>query len=93
MEIECEVEVVVEWNGGSSSPQSSIPDSDDSLNGNEDVSSTPESTAVPDNGRSTGSVCSSDSSCLDDSCDTIPNQYLHPSTYVNVEPKLYKPDE
>ena len=61
--IECEVEVVVEWNGGSSSPQSSIPGSDDSLNGNEDVSSTPESTAVPDNGRGTGSICSSDSSC------------------------------
>ena len=35
------------------------------------------------------------------SSDTIPNQhlhqvpseYLHPATYVNVQPKLYKPDE
>ena len=52
-----------------------------------------ERTAVPDTGRGTGSVCSSDSSCQDDSCDTIPNQYLHPVTYENVEPKLYKPDE
>ena len=67
--------------------------SDDSLIGNEDDSSTPESTVVPDNGRGTESVCSSDSSCHDDSCDTIPNQYLHPATYINVEPKLYKPDE
>ena len=90
---DCEVEVVMEWNGSSSSSQSSIADSDDSLNGNEDVSSTPESTVVPDNGRGTGSVCSSDSSCQDDSCDTILNQYLHPATYVNVEPKLYKQDE
>ena len=63
---------------------------DDSLNGNEDVSSTPERTAVPDNGRGTGSVCISDSSCKDDICDTIPNQYLHSATYVNVEPNLYK---
>ena len=51
---ECEVEVVMEWNGGSSSSlQNSIPSSDDSLNGNEDVSSTPESTVVPGNGRGT----------------------------------------
>ena len=57
---ECEVEVVMEWNGSSSSSHSSIPVRHDSLNVNEDVSSTPESTAVPDNGRDTGSVCNSD---------------------------------
>ena len=42
----------------------------------------------------------SDTSGDEDSSDTFPNQqlhqvpseYLHPATYVNVEPKLYKPD-
>ena len=54
---------------------------------------------VSDNDNESGS--SSATSGDEGSSNTIPNQhqhqvpseYLHPATYVNVQPKLYKPDE